>query len=340
MEMIKITEDELKILFEKEKKNYGAANRIFNTLGKAVPPIVLIEGIYTLFLKYKFSCGFFLTFFLFLLADLVLLLLIPITCLFISCIQQVKQNGGNFISAKNMTRLSLKYQKLSKLHADEICSDKYIAEIDKCLQTEKNRCSACWLRSMKAHALIMQNRISEAENIIAEHRSYINKTIALFFDIPLLEIDCADKKNDAGAFFTAIEVHHSYLERRKKNEFGFALSYTVLCSCAEFFKGNFSDTLHYIELREKYEEASRISAAAANAVSQKVTNLYTYNRAAFALSKAKCLYYLGEYKRASAELDTADAHIADLTCDIPNIYIKEHREFLSMLREKFPGTEE
>lgn len=338
MEMIKITEDELKILFEKEKKNHGAANRLLNTLGKAVPPIVLIEGIYTLFLKYKFSYSFFLTFFLFLLADLVLLLMIPITCVFISCIKQVKQNGGNFFSAINMTRLSLKYQKLNKLHADEICSDKYIAEIDRLLQAEKNNCSACWLRSMKAFALFMQNRISEAEIIIAEQRSRITKKTELFIDLPLLEIDCADKKNDAEAFFAAIEAHHSYLELRKANEFNFALAYATICSNAEFFKKNYGNSLHYIELHEKYEESSG-TLAAASSVPRKETNIHIYNRAAYALAKAKCYYFLGEYERASAELDTADVHIADLTCDIPNIYIKEHREILSMLREKFPLTE-
>lgn len=339
--MIKITEDELKTLFEKEKKKHGSANRIANNIAKAIPPIILIEVIYTMFLNYRFSCNFFLTFLLFILADAVLLiLLIPIACVFFSSIKQVIQvSGGNIFSIIIQMRLTLKYHKLSELFRNEICSDKYIAEIDKCLQTEKKLCFACWLKSMKASALIMQYRIPEAELIITELRSLNTKKTALFIDLPLLEIDCANKKEDAEAFFSAIETHRGYLERRKKNEFNFALLYAILCACSELYMENFSDSLHYLELREKYYEASRILAASENAAPKKESNLYTYNRAAFALEKAKCFYFLGEYERASAELDTADLHISELTCDIPKIYIKEHSEFLPMLNGKSTQAE-
>lgn len=337
--MIRITEKELEELLEKEKKTSGRVTRFMNNVGKVMPPIILIEGIYASFLHYRFSCSFFLTFLLFILADAVLLILIPMLYGVSIDLKQAKQGGGNLFSAINMMRLSLKYHKLSELVRNEICSDKFIAEIDKSLQTEKNLCSACWLKYMKASALLLQDKIPEAELLIEELRSLNTKKTALFIDLPLLEIDLADKKDDMDAYFTAIKNHRGYLERRKKNEFRFALLYTSLCAYNERLKGNFIYALQYIELREKYNEASRASAAAGNAAPPKESNLYTYNRAAYALEKAKCFYFLGEYERASVELDTADLHIADLTCDIPRIYIKEHSEFLSKIHEKLIQTE-
>lgn len=337
--MIRITEKELEELLEKEKNTSGRVTRFMNNIGKVMPPIILIEGIYSSFLHYRFSCSFFLTFLLFILADAVLLILIPMLYGVSIDLKQAKQGGGNLFSAINMMRLSLKYHKLSELVRNEICSDKFIAEIDKSLQTEKNLCSACWLKFMKADALLLQDRIPEAELLIEELRSLNTKKTSLFIDLPLLEIDLADKKDDTEAFFMAVKNHRGYLERRKENEFRFALLYTGLCACSERLKGNFIAALQYIELREKYGEASKSSAVAGNSAPQKETNIDTYNRAAFALEKSKCFYFLGEYERASVELDTADMHIADLTCDIPRIYIKEHSEFLPKLHEKLIQTE-
>lgn len=215
MESIRITENELKILLEKEKKN-GAGNRIVNNIAKAVPTILLIEGICAASLNYRFSFNFFLAFLLFVLADALLLFLIPMTYFLILCIKQAKQSGCNLFSAINLMRLSFKYQKHHKLYYTEICSDKYIAEIDKWLQAEKNLCFSCWLKTMKASALLLQGRIPEVEKIIEELRSLNTKKTALFIELPLLEIPYAEVTENGEAFLAAIKKHKDYIEKRKK----------------------------------------------------------------------------------------------------------------------------
>ena len=168
---MKITEKELDILVEKEKKSDNLITIFNNAVGKFFFPIIV---------EFVTDINVILIFLLFILADSALLFLIPLFIIFRDSVKVIRKIGGNFKDSITLTSFSIKYGSLRILHANEICSDKYISAIDQKLEEEKKHKFLASLNSMKASALYMQVRFTEAD-IIVEFLQCEKMTIGLSF---------------------------------------------------------------------------------------------------------------------------------------------------------------
>lgn len=329
--MLNITENELDMLLEKEKLSSTLITVLNNAANKFFLPIIIIEIAASIFIEFATGTNAFLIFLLFILADAALLFLIPLFIIFREYAKKIKKISGSFKDSITLTRFSIKYGSLLNLHTKEICSDKYISAIDKKLEEEKNHKFLASLNSMKASALYMQVRFAEADLIVEELRSKIEIIGSVFTDIPMHDIISSMRKNDDRAFIRAIEKHKDYVERQKNISLSSGIRYAYICAYEHHISNDNANTLKYIEMAEKYNNAYYKLLSEQNTQPYKESNTMRYNRAARKLEKANYLYHLGRYAEAEESLEASETIIAELECKIPPIFKKEHNELLESL---------
>lgn len=328
---MKITEKELDILVEKEKKSDNLITIFNNAVGKFFFPIIVIEIVASIFIEFVTDINVILIFLLFILADSALLFLIPLFFIFRDSVKVIRKIGGNFKDSITLTSFSIKYGSLQILHANEICSDKYISAIDQKLEEEKKHKFLASLNSMKASALYMQVRFTEADIIVEELRSKIETVGSVFTDIPMHDIISSMRKNDDRAFIRAIEKHKDYIEQQKNISLTYGINYAFICAYEHHISNDNANALRYIELAEKYNNVYYKILSERSTKPYKESNTMRYNRAAYKLEKANYLYHLGRYAEAEESLEASETIIAELECEIPPIFKKEHNQLLESL---------
>ncbi|MBP8594076.1 MAG: hypothetical protein KBI35_06635 [Ruminococcus sp.] len=333
-----VSPNELDKCLDKIQYRYDLPDRIINTEFKLLLPVVIVGSI----INIVASRANFLKFFLFELALLAGYLVIAFTVPFLTSIisgkRLIKRISGGKLQSMTSKAFYEKYGGFVKIHKNDLCSDQITSQAEKLTENETDPALRAVLESC---LMVMYGYRLEAEKMQAAHdkclQDYDPERNTRYDDL-VTEINCAILSSNGRRVLELYSANEDFIDHRLGTAPGFVVDYAIAASICKREEGDLVSALEYIEAAQKLHEKARNILPMGVAPTR--TESENYRRASISLEKAKLLLANGTAKAAMEELDQCDLIIADLKCDVPPLFIKEHQELMAEISPFMEKNEE
>ena len=330
------TPEELNASLDRIEKRFRITDRITNIEAKILIPAVVAASILLLSAAKGSILRFLLYMAAFLISYLVIAFMIPLAVMLLSNKSLMKKACGGKLQSRTSSDFYKKYKGFLEKRKNDICSDELTAEAEKLAENESDPALRFILESvlMVIYGYRMENE--KMQEVLEKCRKDYDPERNGQFEDLRLEVNFAILTGDEKKVLELNESNPDFaghlLNYFPENVVDYALSASV-CKRAE---GDLSGALEYAKCAQKLHERAR-NILPAGAVPTR-TERENYRRAAFSLETAWALYRTGCREKVMKELDNCDLIIADLKCEVPPLFIKEHQELIAEMAACSSGT--
>lgn len=323
--MIEVSKDRLDKIAKKISLD-RKINRFSNFIGKAFVPVVAAELLLSFLMQDKLH--FLLWILIFAVADIVLTIAALFFIIFTDTAAKIIRSTGSITDAVRMSRLVKREKTYYDIFNKELCSDEALAAADRLVKSaDKNKIGYLAALTLKLCCHDMRCETDKAGILLAEIENLPEKRLIERNEHMVAQLDYCSATNNDLRYLSVIEEYSDLLAGTPERcGTGSALSAFLAITAQEAVIDRRYDTaLEYYDWALEYRNEK-------NTYSKKSpSNMKIYNTAALHLDKAAALLKMGDAQAASEELGTADDLAAELTCEIPPIFLKERGELVSLL---------
>ncbi|MBQ8961875.1 MAG: hypothetical protein IJ071_11805 [Ruminococcus sp.] len=333
-----VSTKELDKCLDRIQRRNELPNRIINIEFRLLLPIVVVGSIVMLLL----SKGSFLRFVLLQAAMLVVYLAVSFLLALIVSIASTKRLLRRISGGKSQNKAGQafyqKYKDYYQLHKNDLCSDKLLEETERLLQAETDPA----LRFSLDESLLTicgyrleRERVSQC---LEDARRDYDPEKNSRFGLLTAEINAAILTGNSKAAYDLLEKNEELTEWQISFLPEGVTDYAIFASICKRVEGDLAAALEYAQAAKALHERGRnILPLGASPTRTEHEN---YRRAAISLELAGLLFANGREQEARAELDDCDLIIADLKCEVPPLFIKEHQELIESMGPALPEDQE
>ena len=322
-----VSPKELDKCLDRIQHRYDLPNRILNAEFKLLLPVIIAGSVINIMVSESSFLKFFLLELALLVGYLVIAFVIPFATSVISGKCLIRQSAGGKLQDRTTSDFYRKYKSFIEMRKNDLCSDQLTAEAEKLAENESDPALRFILESI---LMVIYGYRLETEKMQATYdkclQDYDPERSAKYDDL-VTEINFALLNHDSRKMLELYDGNDDFIDHRLSTAPGFVVDYAVAASICKCEQGDFSSALEYIEAAQKLHERAR-NILPLGAIPKR-TESENYRRASISLEKAWALYRTGCREKVMKELDNCDLIIADLKCEVPPLFIKEHQELMA-----------
>lgn len=241
------------------------------------------------------------------------------------CLIYRKKYGNKTI---NILKYAKKYTKLNELQLIEICSDKFLDQLNLYINEDKNSFNLFLLKITRFYTYLNRCEIEDAYKELQNIEKTFDEKIHYKSDIVFVRLSYAMQTDNDIMFKSFINENYKVLEK-EKNGYQSALSYSLLTVHEKRISGDFNEAIEQIELNEEYV-LKEVNAPIYKCDLQKKNRIF-FRYSAILLDKAELLLNMDKKEESAATLKKSYEYIKKLSCDIPAIYIQNRLKLIDRL---------